>query len=297
MTAQAERLRIKTDIAFKCVFGRNDIKCKEALKKLLSAILATEVTDITYKNPFNIADYETGKEIEFDIAVDTGHKLLDVEMQLNDMLAFPERLAYYGARLLSGTIERGEPYTNLKSSIVIAILDFKLFDDSDSYYGDFCLMEKDRKVMLTDILRIITLEMSKVSDKKAIKEMAEVEKWLVYLKYVGEKSHEKTIEEIIKESEGIQMADNVLREVSADERMRSILLSREKFERDSIAKLQLARFEGEQEGLLKGAINAIKILADMNISVELIAAQICDKYNVNAETALKWYEQTMRDRQ
>lgn len=84
-----ERLMISSDLAFKAVFGRENEKCKEALKNLLNTILGIKINTIVYINPINEKSFIDDKQTEFDINVTTDKgEHIDIEMQLLNKVAF-----------------------------------------------------------------------------------------------------------------------------------------------------------------------------------------------------------------
>ena len=107
-------------------------------------------------------------------------------------------------------------------------------------------------------MEIVIFEMAKLAKNKEVCDMTEMEKWLYYLKYVGTGIEEELVEEIVKESEGVNMANEILRTISADERMRSIMRSREKFLRDRITEINYAEEKGRKEGIEKGRKEGIE---------------------------------------
>ena len=252
-------LKVKTDLTFKAVFGRDKEECKEALKRLLNAILGINIEEITYVNPLNIEEFEGDKETEFDIEIETETKeRIDLEIQLRGKPYFNDRLAFYCARLMPETIETGEDYNELSKSMVVCLADFKLFNETERYDCRFKFIEKQEHFELTDKMEIVIFEMAKLAKNKEVCDMTEMEKWLYYLKYVGTGIEEELVEEIVKESEGVNMANEILRTISADERMRSIMRSREKFLRDRITEINYAEEKGRKEGIEKGKKEGIE---------------------------------------
>lgn len=83
------------------------------------------------------------------------------------------------------------------------------------------------------------------------------------------------MEEIVKESEGVNMADEILRTISADERMRSIMRSRERFLRDKITELNYAEEKGIEKGIEKGKqegiIQMAREMLNNGLNMELVS--------------------------
>lgn len=67
---------------------------------------------------------------------------------------------------------------------------------------------------------------------------------MYFLKYVDDERRKERLGEILKESEGIHMAMEILKEVSADEELRTRIRFQEKAENDRKARLYYARLEG-----------------------------------------------------
>ena len=249
-----ELLSIKSDIAFKFVFGREKKECKKALIKLLDAILNIDIKEVTYMNPINVKNYQDDKETEFDIkaTLDDG-SIIDVEIQVEPHANFKRRLVYYGSELMGHSMQSGDSYSKLKKCIVISILNFNLIDEKETeeFHNTFVFKEKDRNFMLTDILSIVTLEMTKLKEKP-IRQMTDVERWLNYIKYVGNPEYKALTDEIVEESEGIRMANELLKEVSSDQEMREAILSREHYRKKMATMLEDALAEGEKRGLVEG---------------------------------------------
>lgn len=79
-----EIIYLKSDLAFKLVFGReDDARCKYVLKNLLESILNIEINEIKYKNPINLGESIDAKQTEFDISLTIEDKHnCDIEIQL-----------------------------------------------------------------------------------------------------------------------------------------------------------------------------------------------------------------------
>lgn len=83
---------LTSDIIFKAVFGRDTKESKDALIAMLNLVLERDddpIVDITYLNPFSIAEARTEKVIIMDVKVETSkNELIDVEMQIGCSVLF-----------------------------------------------------------------------------------------------------------------------------------------------------------------------------------------------------------------
>ena len=74
-----------------------------------------------------------------------------------------------------------------------------------------------------------------------------------YLQYLTDKSKRSKINEILKQEEGIAMANKVLMKISRDEEERARLMRDEKIELDYQSGLSNARKQGIQQGIQQGS--------------------------------------------
>ena len=284
------KILLKTDLAMKLVFGRDDSRCKFILKSLLQTILNIEIDTLEYKNPINLNDTIDSKQTEFAISIEiSGNVNCDIEIQLRNHAAFKDRLVFYGATLLTKNLEgkKGEnskqSYAAIKRAIVICLADFEMFEELESYQSNFVMKDREMNHYLSDVIEVITLEMPKVESKKPVNEMTEMEKWLTYIRHNGNERYEEKIAEIVRESEAIEMAETVFNEIKNDEQARSALLSRQRFQFDINAKIndcydkgvEVGEEKGEKKGIEKG-LKQGKIETIMNFyktgaSIEMIS--------------------------
>jgi len=127
---------IKNDIAFRKIFG-NENK-KEILISFLSAVLelpkGKKIKKIEIKNPYQLPEIKDLKSSILDVKV-TDERNINyiVEMQVEELEGFDNRVQYYTAKQYSSQIEKGDDYPKLNQVIFIGILDFIFFDDDDEY--------------------------------------------------------------------------------------------------------------------------------------------------------------------
>lgn len=258
-----ELVALKSDLAFRAVFGRECDKCKKALMALLNDILQLNIKQLSYSNPLNLQNYEDDKKSEMDIEIitDQGERI-DIEIQLVWFHSFAKRVVYYGSKLVNESLDEGEDYEQMKRSIVLSILDFTMFKQNDKIQNCFRFKEVEDNFELTDIIELVFLEMGKMQNDKPITAMSRTEKWLYFIKHVNDTEKDTQIQQILEESEGITMAMEILKEVSADEQLRTRIRFQEKAERDRLARLNSALAEGielgRQQGLEEGLKEGIK---------------------------------------
>jgi len=200
----------------------------------------------------------TDKESILDVkATDENGRQYDIEVQSSGNEFFKNRSLYYWAKLYSSQLEEGGEYVELRPTICINILDFKLFSEIESLHTCFLLREKNfAEYVLTDHLVIHFLEVPKLRDEKV---KTKLEKWLFYLKYEGREEEKMKI--LLKDND-INKAHKAYKRFTEDERLREIYEARMKSKRDYNTDIALARRDGlkngEEIGIKKGEEIGIK---------------------------------------
>ncbi|MDU4802422.1 MAG: Rpn family recombination-promoting nuclease/putative transposase [Clostridium butyricum] len=256
-------VNILVDFAFKKVFAGEGEKSKYLLKDFLNSILELTGTDriktIEYLNPFNDREHEKDKQSIMDIKVKTeADELIDIEVQISDVDDYKKRSLYYWSRLYGETIEKGKGYIELKKSIVINILDFKLIDENNKYHNVFMIKEKEDNFKFIDDLEIHYIELAKFN-KQDINNLNDLEEWLLFLRECNKNGDEKILEKLKIEKEEIKMAVEIMNKLSADEKEYQQYLAREKFLMDEISKKRYAEIKRQElENKLRKAETKIK---------------------------------------
>ena len=89
------------------------------------------------------------------------------------------------------------------------------------------------------------------AEKKSVQELTMLEKWILFLMTYEEKSENRLLRELIESEEIFRKAEEVLRVISEDERIKEQAYARHKFERD-MAQLRADAERIKAEGLIKG---------------------------------------------
>ena len=142
-----DSITLKNDVMFSSVF-RDPDNCKE----LLQRILGFEISEIIIaEDQKSIKTKPWSKGIRLDIYVkDIYGNVYDVEMQMLNTGELPLRSRYYHSEMDSYQILAGQKYTQLKSSIVIFLCDFDLFQEDRSIYTFQSLCVEDPEIRLKD---------------------------------------------------------------------------------------------------------------------------------------------------
>lgn len=246
-------LDVKTDFAFKKVFGSEDSKIR--LISFLNAVVKFEnnalIKDLTIIDPYNIPQLLGMKDTFVDVkaVLDNDSKVI-IEMQVLNHAGFEKRVLYNAAKNYSTQLLEGEQYHLLNPIIALTIVDFIMFDDNDKVISNFKLLEKEQFINYSDDLEMIFIELPKFN--KQIDELNGIaEQWIYFIKNAGSLEY---------------IPDNLPSAItSAFESSNTASLTKEELELQykkkefiSIQKLALMKAEtkGKAEGLAEGESNA-----------------------------------------
>lgn len=162
-------------------------------------------------------------------------------MQVNRESFFKERTLFYWSKLYSEELGAGEEYGELRQTICINIINFDLFDCED-YHSHFKILESDRKELLTDKFAIHFFELRKLSKFRRNKRM---EDWLKLI----DAETEGDLMDIQQTTNIPEVKDTIVmvRQLSADQKIRQEAYYREKRMHDEASALGTARREGRRE--------------------------------------------------
>jgi len=151
-------LDVKTDFAFKKVFGSAD--SKDLLISFLNSVIEFEnkqiITDLTIVDSYNIPMLKGMKDTFVDVKAELGDgRRVIIEMQV------------------------------LNPVIALTITDFILFDSSPELISHFKLLEKKQFIEYSDDIELIFIELPKFN--KAEAELTTIQdKWLYFIKNAGD---------------------------------------------------------------------------------------------------------------
>ena len=219
-------------MVFHMIYGQGTEESKKALIALLNTVTGEDLTetpikDINILNPIDYRKRENYKQVEFDIRLetDTGD-LFDVEMEKQPDRYFKDRCVLYVMKLGDKALDKGEKYDKIRKTTMVAFVGGKLLDDEDIY---------------------------KVDKTKDISDMTPLERVSVYFRYANDPNKEELIEKLIDSGEeAIILAENIFRELTADDIAYEKMLARQKFLWRYGSGLSAAREQGLKEGIEKG---------------------------------------------
>jgi predicted transposase/invertase (TIGR01784 family) len=245
------------DNVFKAVFTKDTSRSREALSRLISALIGTQVATVTVIANEPPVHNLNDRQIRFDIRckADTG-ELFDIEMTLHPDAYEILRLEFYGSRLFTEQDIRGskKSYRDLRKAYQISLIRSRIVVADDAFFHEFEYYDKERRISLGGMSRIITVELEKLGGiaEKPVAEMSAAERWGIFFRYCTDKEKRGLINEILVEEEGIGMAAETVVEISRDEIERAQQDWIFKNEMDYQSGMVGARREGEEIGFSKG---------------------------------------------
>ena len=253
------RYTFKSDILFKMVF----VKYPELLKNLVAAmlgILVESITDFEIMNPEMTPESIEKKFCRLDINMRVNGQRVDLEIQVTDEKDYPERVMFYWARDYSSSLPAGEDYSKLPRTIIISILDFKLFD-CEEYHSFFQPLETTRHTLLSDKMGFHFFELPKLP-----KDICEDNILLLWLSLFNADTEEE-LEKLSKlEVPVMSEAINAYYSVSNSSEYYEMERLREKTGHDEAQALHTAKQEGKEEKAVEIARN----LMDVGMSIRQI---------------------------
>ena len=295
-TTRRTSLKLTNDYVFKAVFGQDNDRSKEALKMLLNVILDIKndpITRIRILNPIIIGQSDASKGSIMDIMAETQNGLiLDIEAQSGNFKEYSNRALRYANALLEKSLKRGDPYDTMEKSIVVTIADGKPYSATGRLHCIFDIRERETGVPMTDRLEFHCVQLGFVDETKPVSELSPLELVAAYLKYAADEDKVGYTSELLEYGEGlIDMAENIFRDVTLDERAWIEKRSRELAEHTRATEMQQAREEAMEQGLEQGRIEGFaegekvgeergeasgraavaKALKDKGVSIDIIA--------------------------
>ncbi len=240
MDREEKIVKLKIDIIFKRVFGNE--QNEEIIAAFISDMLdipRNRIIHVEIKNVELPPEEIDQKFSRLDLNLIVDGRKVNIEMQVNRDMAYKERTLYYWSKLYSDDLKSGDDYSELSQTICVNIINFNLFDCED-YHSHFLLKEKERDEVMTDKLAIHFFELKKVVKFKKNKRM---EDWLTLINAETE-GDLMALQQSTSIPE-IQKTIVILRELSADEKIREEARRREKRLHDEATALNFAKREGE----------------------------------------------------
>ncbi|MEB9504484.1 Rpn family recombination-promoting nuclease/putative transposase [Bacillus anthracis] len=292
-------VNLRIDFAFKQLFGTNgseDILIA-FLNAMLQESLESPIASLQLEDPHLQREHTNDKLSILDISatLDTGTKV-NVEIQLNNNHDMMKRSLYYWGKLYTSQLQKGMPYSALRKTITINLLNFIIFLDHKEFHTKGTLWNTQQQKLLSDDIEIHIVEIPKLTEQwheeKVNPWKDPFARWLLLLSANEDEHLTKLLEDIAMNQDPIlQKAINKWERMSQDSSFRQAYDAREKVLMDEAAKFAHAETEGmkrgmkkglekgieqgieqgRKEGVQQGKIQMIKSMYDLGIPLETIA--------------------------
>lgn len=239
----------KYDVVFHALFRKGNENITKALIQ--------DITEREYKiidMDKNVIMYDGNVEsknevLDLKVELDDG-EICNLEIQLANKKNFKERILDYWARLYSGQLKKGDDYTKLKRTILIAIVNFNIKEFINKEYHTKWQIreERNKELILTNDFEIHIIEIEKAI--KALKENKQdkIAQWMSFF----DNPNSMEVKAMSEKNEDINEALEQLRKLSSNKQLREIIEREERIERDRRAEIQFAIEEGIEQGVKQG---------------------------------------------
>ncbi|MDR1543021.1 MAG: Rpn family recombination-promoting nuclease/putative transposase, partial [Prevotellaceae bacterium] len=202
----------KNDVVFKKIFGQNPHLLISFLNSQLRFEDNSVIESIEYLKDELIPDNPFKKRSIVDVrCTDNFKRQFIVEMQMEWVDAFFERMLFNTAAIYSRQLKRGDKHLKLQPVYGLAILNDNFDKETDEYYHSFEMMNPKNPKEKIEGMNIVFIELEKFVPKtKNEKELAVL--WLRFLKEIDETAREISPE--LKENELIKEALNLCEEAA-----------------------------------------------------------------------------------
>lgn len=240
----------KVDFAFKKIFGyaEHPGTLLNLLNSLFLSIGEREIKEVTVLNPLLDAEQIDDKTCLLDIFAKTDQgELINIEMQIIDRKDWLQRSLYYWSNLFQRQLKKGNEYNQLKRTLCISFLNFKLFDRNRGL-SIYELREREDQQLLTSLMGLLFIELPKVRDNQPAAWNQDFKTWLTFMNA----NNPQDLQNLNIKNPYIREARDLLELISQKPEDRSKYAARVDEVRDYYSGLSAERHYGLQEGMQLG---------------------------------------------
>jgi predicted transposase/invertase (TIGR01784 family) len=247
-------LNIKTDYAFKKVFGSEN--SKNILKSFLNSTLElpSPIEDLKIVDPYNVPKLQGMKETAVDVKATLEDKTkVIIEMQILNHNGFESRILYNTAKNYANQLDKGAKYHLLNPVIALTIVNFKMFD-FEKYKSIFRLLEKENFTEYKDDIQLQFIELPKFD--KTLDECITIEdKWIYFIKNARDMDIAPAFQDpdLIEAVDIANTASMTKEELEIqDKREEFIFMQKSSIEKGTQEGYQKGIAEGREKGIAEG---------------------------------------------
>lgn len=173
-------LNLKNDVIFKAFFTKKGNE--KYLKSFLESILKETVDEIEIIGEASLERIKTTDKLgRLDIkATINNNKVVNIEIQVRDNKDMKQRSEFYGSKLITEQIGKGDNYKEIKPVILINILDYNMLDVPEYYTKTVTVADRHREYEVIKDITYYFIELPKFRKSKP-KLANELEGWLAII--------------------------------------------------------------------------------------------------------------------
>ena len=245
-------MKPKIDFAFKEIMM--DGKARIGFLAAVLHLDPENIKETRILNPYLRKVHEDDKLGILDVRILMNNDaVIDVEIQLSELLVWPDRSLFYASKMYTDQIEQGQKYDVLKKCVSISILDFTLFKKEAGFYSCFHIREDTRGFLYTDKMEFHVIELPKLPPELK-EDCTGLELWA---KFINAERKEE-FDMLAEKDPYIDSAYQQLQVISQDKQKRLEYEAREKAVRDYNQGMFEAKEKGREEGKQEESIRVAK---------------------------------------
>lgn len=246
------------------------------LNSILNPSEKQRISHVEITNPIKERDFADDKLAIMDlVARASDGRLFTIEIQVANEPEMQKRALYYWSNIFVSQARMGMEYEELKKTISINILDYRLWPQTEKYHTVFQPLEETEGFLLSDAAEIRFIELPKMHQKWKAGEFKgsrdPLVKWFLLLMAAED-------EQIAEELEVIAMTDGIIKKavsewdrLSQDQDTRAIYRSRMMARMDQASAMKAAERKAKAEGKMEGKMETAKMALQAGVSLEMIA--------------------------
>lgn len=219
-------IRMTNDYLFRALLQRNN----KVLRGLLCSLLhlsETAIQSVTITNPILLGEAINEKDFFLDVNIlMNNNTIINLEMQVINESNWPERSLSYLCRDFN-TLNKGEDYLNVKSTIQIGLLNFTLFPEHPEFYATYKFLNAKNHSIYSDKLRLSVLDLTKIDLATEEDKSYGIDHWASLFKATTWEE----IKMLAQNDEKIKEASTTIYQLSQEEKIRLQCEAREEYYR------------------------------------------------------------------
>ena len=255
----------KNDIMFKEIFSDEEI-----LKDFLEALLNEKIENIDIRQDFNIRGSINEKIGILDIRAEiNGNKIVQIEMQKKNKYNMEQRTIYYGGKVVSKLLKKGDDYNQLKPIILINILNYNLIKLPEYYTKTKTVAEKYNEYELIKGVKYCFIELTKFRKTKPNLDN-KLDQWLIFI----DNKNKEVLKMVTEKNKIIAKAEEKRKYLTGEAERERLQELREKAEFDEATAYAAGKAKGEKRGIKIGRkttlLETAKSMLKDNMDIRMI---------------------------